>query len=279
MAIVRRLRHKASRTRMRVPLVWLRHRGLDSSDVFLASYPRSGNTWLRFLMMEILSGRPAEFDNVNRLIPEIGLHGKAPSLLPDGGKLIKTHERYRQEYQRAIYLCRDVRGVLLSDYSRMKQLGLVELDFDTYLANFFQVQNSGIGTWHDHVASWLGSPLAGRGDLLLVRFEDMRENPERILGSIVRFLGVGVDLSTIQHAIANNTVARMRDKENRSRNLPKCSQEHGRFVRDGAVSGWRARLTQRQLRVIDLYAGAVLDQLGYPRSTSELEPASAEVAS
>src|SRR5205823_8280937 len=66
----------------------------------------SGNTWLRFLIMEILGGATAEFDNVNRLIPEIGLHGNTPSLLPGGGRLIKTHERYRPEYKRAIYLYR-----------------------------------------------------------------------------------------------------------------------------------------------------------------------------
>src|SRR5437868_2208022 len=102
MVISRRLRHKASNSRMRVPLVWLRHRGLDSSDVLLASYPRSGNTWLSFLIMESLSGATAEFDNVNRLIPEIGLHGNTPSLFPGGGRLIKTHERYRPEYKRAI---------------------------------------------------------------------------------------------------------------------------------------------------------------------------------
>jgi hypothetical protein len=272
MAIFRRLRHRASHCKVRVPLIWLRHRGLDSSDVFLASYPRSGNTWLRFLMMEILSGEAAEFDNVNRLIPEIGIHGKTPALLLDGGRLIKTHERYRSEYKRAVYLYRDVRGVLLSNYSRTKQLGLVDLDLDTFTAGFLRGQNSGIGTWQNHIVSWLDSPLANRGDLLLVRFEDMRENPEQLLASIAHFLGVAADRSRIQRAIANNTVARMRDKENRSRKLPKSTQEQGRFVREGAVSGWRARLTDHQLRMIDQYAGGVLQRLGYPLGASEFQP-------
>jgi Sulfotransferase domain len=264
MTTFRRLRHKAAHSRIRVPLIWLRHRGLDSSDVFLASYPRSGNTWLRFLLMEILSGKSAEFDTVNSFIPEMGIHGKTPGLLPGGGRLIKTHERYRREYNRAVYVYRDVRDVLLSDFSRTTQLGLVDLNLDAYITPFFCSQDRGIGSWEKHVLSWLDSPLSGRGDLHLVRFEDMRKNPEQTLTSIVEFLGLKVDRSAVQRAVASNTIARMREKENRSDKLPKSTQERGRFVRQGAVSGWRSRLTEKQLQLVEQHAGEVLRRLGYP---------------
>ena len=279
MANFGRLRYRASNSLVRIPLIWLRHRGLDSSDVFLASYPRSGNTWLRFLLVEILSGGSVEFDNVNRFIPEMGIHGKTPALLPGGGRLIKTHEPYRREYKRAIYLYRDVRGVLLSNYSRVKQLGLEDIDLDAYISRSLQGQKGGIGTWQKHIVSWLDSPLASRGDLLLVRFEDMRKDTEQALASIVNFLGVTADRSSIQRAIANNTVARMREKENRSRNLPKITQEQGRFVREGAVSGWQSRLTEKQLQLVDQYAGQVLQRLGYPlEGVPVVDPDAAQVA-
>jgi hypothetical protein len=57
----------------------------------LASYPRSGNTWLRFVLADVLA-ESSSFDNIQGLIPEIGIHGGARSLLPNGGRLIKTHE-------------------------------------------------------------------------------------------------------------------------------------------------------------------------------------------
>jgi hypothetical protein len=47
----RRLKHEASKT-----IVWARHRDVTSGHVFLASYPSSGNTWLRFLLFGILTG-------------------------------------------------------------------------------------------------------------------------------------------------------------------------------------------------------------------------------
>lgn len=85
---LRRLRYKAARSRLNIPLLWLRHRGLDSTDVFVASYPRSGQHWVRFQLFEILMNQSADFDSLDSTIPQVGEHGKALSILPSGGRLI-----------------------------------------------------------------------------------------------------------------------------------------------------------------------------------------------
>jgi len=93
----------------------MRHWGLDPNDAFIASYPRSGNTWLRFVLYEVLvAGQAADFDEVNHIVAEVGLHGPAIPLLPGGGRLIKTHEPYQKQYKKAIYLVRDARDVVLA---------------------------------------------------------------------------------------------------------------------------------------------------------------------
>ena len=261
---IRRLRHRASKSLLRAPMIWLRHRGLDPADVFLASFPRSGNTWLRFQLVEILAGRSAEFDNVNRLIPEMGIHGTTPVLLPGGGRLIKTHEPFRRNYTRAVYVYRDIRDCLLSMYSRETELKLIDMELDTFLPLFLKGEASGFGAWQDHIQSWLECPLARRGDLCVIRFEEMRNNPQEALAEIVDFMGVKVDRAVIQAAVANNSLERMKEKEKRSLNLPKSNTEEGRFVRKGAVGGWRSRLTEEQQRLVDQYAGFMLARLGYP---------------
>src|ERR1700744_2321096 len=114
MSALTQFRGRMARTRLRSPLVWLRHLGLDTSDVYLASYPRSGNTMLRFVLAEILSGIPSSFDSIQRIVPEIGVHVHAHPLLPGAGRLIKTHEPYRRKYKRGIYIVRDIRDVMLS---------------------------------------------------------------------------------------------------------------------------------------------------------------------
>jgi Sulfotransferase domain len=268
MLAFKRFRHKAARTRFRVPLIWLRNRGLDPGDVFLASYPRSGSTWTRFVLYEILTGESSGFDNVNRGIPEIGIHWKAKPLLPGDGRLIKTHEQYRKEYRRAIYLVRDMRDVIFSQYSREKELAILYDDFDSYLAKFLQGKISGFGAWQNHIQSWLGCPLGRTGDLLVLRFEDMRKDTGPVIRKMLDFLGVSVERETVEAAIANNSLERMRLKERQSTRLHQSKAEEGRFVRKGAVGGWREKLTEAQLRLIDSYAGEGLKRMGYPTAAA-----------
>src|SRR6516165_33686 len=99
--MLRQFRYRLSRSSLRIPLVWYRHRGLNPGDVFVASYPRSGSTWLRFLLFETLTKNEAGFDNVNRMLPDVGMHEGATALLANKGRLIKTHEPFRSEYRRA----------------------------------------------------------------------------------------------------------------------------------------------------------------------------------
>lgn len=262
----RQIRHKASKTLLRAPIIWLRHRGIDANDVMVASYPRSGNTWLRFQLTKILTGQPAGFDNVNSVIAEIGIHKDARPLLPGGGRLIKTHELYRSTYPRAIYLVRDVRDVLLSQYSRENELGLAWwTDFDGWIHDFLEGSINGFGAWQNHIPNWLDSPLAKRGDLLVVKFADMRRNTQQKLEEIIDFLGLRVDSDLIAEAIADNTVERMREREEKAQKLHQSANEAGRFVRQGAVMGWREKLTPAQLDKIEQYAGATMARMGFPQ--------------
>lgn len=261
----RRIRHKASKTLLRAPIIWARHRGIDRNDVMVASYPRSGNTWLRFMLTRILTGRPAGFDNVNSVIAEIGIHKDALPLLPGEGRLIKTHELYRPTYKRAIYLVRDVRDVLLSQYSRENELGLVWWgNLDGYVEAFVKGSINGFGPWQEHIPNWLDSPLAKRGDLLMVKFADMRRDTQQTLERVVDFLGFEVDRKVIADAIADNTVEKMREREKQAKTLYKTTSEEGRFVRKGAIMGWREKLSEHQLELIERYAGATMRRMGFP---------------
>src|ERR1700730_14586841 len=97
---LKELRYKASRTKLRAPKAWWEHRGLNDMDVLFASFERSGNTWLRFVLMEILTKGDAGFLNVNQILPEMGTHRGAKPVLANGGRFIKTQESYRSEYKR-----------------------------------------------------------------------------------------------------------------------------------------------------------------------------------
>jgi Sulfotransferase domain len=255
------LRHSLSKTKARVPVIWARHRGLNAADVFLGSYPRSGNTWLRFLLLEILTGKSAEFRRTNDLLPDVGAHKGVSPLLPNSGRLLKTHESYRTEYKKAIYLVRDARDVVSSEYAFQTSRGWFDGTLDEYVQSFARGNVSGYGSWQNHVSSWLDSPLASNGNLLLLRFEDMRRDTVAALFKIGAFLGVEIKAGEIERAIESNSLENMREKEKKN---PQRVSQKGRFVGSGSVEGWRSKLSDAQIHMIEKYAAGTLLRVGYP---------------
>jgi hypothetical protein len=92
----------------------------------------------------------------------------------------------------------------------------------------------------------------------------MRRNTQATLEQVLDFLGLEVDRQAIADAVADNTVDKMRVRENRAEKLHKSPREEGRFVRQGAVMGWREKLTEAQLDLIERYAGETMIRMGYP---------------
>jgi sulfotransferase family protein len=260
----RKFRRKLSKTRLRKPHIWLRHRGIGEADTFFASYPRSGTTWSRFTLYEILTGQEASFHAVNAALRGVGRHAMGLQVLPGNGRLISTHEQYRKEYKRAIYLVRDARDVALSEFAYTTALEFFRGNLDEFLETFLCKKISPFGPWQRHVTSWLDSPIAGTANLSVFRYEDLRQNPFEGFTRMAEFLGVEVDAERIRRAIANNSLDKMKEKE---RVEPQRASVKDRFVRSGSVQGWRSKLSSAQVEFIEKHAGGALSRLGYPVSS------------
>jgi hypothetical protein len=247
-----------------IPLIWLRHKRISENDIFIASYPRSGSTWLRFLLFEILTDKTAEFETVNRVIPRPGRHVQAPYLLPEKGRLIQTHEPYRSEYHKAIYLVRDVKDVVVSEYFHQTGKGLYRKGFDDFLTAFLRGRVNSYGPWDHNVNSWLDAMSAKTCEVLIIKFENIRQNPEETLSKILRFLNTSVDVERIASAILNNSVSRMREKETRARKTVfRTWKDDSRFIRSGTAGGWHQMLTDNHLQLIEAQSRKALLRLGY----------------
>lgn len=269
MLTLRKVRHKVARSPIHRPLAWIRHRGIRPPDVFVASYPRSGNTWLRFMLYEILVGESSSFVNIHQLVPDIGQQDAASPLLAQGGRLIKTHEPYRREYKKAIYLVRDARDVALSEFAYQKALGVIPDDFEAYLQRFLRGQVNPFGSWVEHVNSWMKAKDEENAEILLVRYDKLRRDPEDSLAAMMEFLGVTVQREKIQRAIANNSLKQMQEKEKKN---PQKASAKGRFIREGAVGGWSQAFTPAQALLFEQSTGTVLQRLGYPVESAEYVP-------
>lgn len=270
MPTIQTVYYSLAKTRLRVPLTWYRHLQIHQNDVLLASYPRSGNTWLRFLLYELLTGVQADFETINRAdsaVPEIGKVRNAPALLPGNGRIIKTHEPFRKEYKRAIYLVRDPRDVAISEFYFLKGKGINYRSFNLFLTDFLNGKANGYGCWKQHVQSWFNAKQENKAQILVAKYEELQANPKDTLSQITEFLGITADPDRIQTIIQHNAIQKMKNKENKARNTAfKQYTEGVNFIRQGRVRGWEKTLNPEQVHRIESKTQAILDQLGYIHS-------------
>ncbi len=191
-------------------------------------------------------------------------------------RVLKTHEAFDPRYRRAIYIVRDPRDVAVSYYHfNIKQRLLPEgyrlEDFvPRWIAGEWALR---YGCWGVNVRSWLGLRDTLEA-FLLVRYEDMAENPERELARVAAFLkesGCPIDASpeAVAGAVELCTAERMRAMEKaQSRRFAqtRTSRQDKPFVRAAAAGGWKSTLGEESVERIERAWGPIMLSLGYELS-------------
>jgi len=245
---------------LRPIIVYRRHRGLLENDIFLASYPKSGNTWLKFMISTLFVDKDIGFDEAEELLPFVGNHTEK-RLLPDGRRVIKTHEPYRTEYKKAIYIVRDGRDVAISYFHHHKREGTFAGNLEEFVDAFLKGNVDGLPAWHKHVMGWLDHHEDS--DILVVKYEDCLMSPTAVIKKILNFMEISVEHEKIEHAVAANTKDKMREKEKISKTALGVYDEKNHFVRKGKNGEWKEVFDDRLNEIFIQEAGEALRLLGY----------------
>lgn len=193
----------------------------DKRDVMLVSYPKSGNTWVRALVANVIRKEPS-LAEMGRLVPDI-YRCRARTLrrahrFPCSGRLLKSHESFRPVYKRVIYIVRDPRDVCVSYYhylgSVRAQISHATMSLRQFSEIFIAAQIDPYGSWGEHVGSWL---CAESPELLLVRYEDLQANTLAELHRICPFLGLEVTDGVLKSAVSACSISRLRAREREER--------------------------------------------------------------
>src|SRR5215467_9806005 len=184
-------------------------------DVFLVSYPKSGNTWARFLLANLMFPNTAvTFANIHLLVPGPQATPRKYFERMPRPRLIKSHECFDPAYPRVIYIVRDPRDVAVSQYHFHRKCRLIADDcpMEDYLPRFLAGEVCRHGSWGENVASWLATRRPGHRFLLL-RYEDMVSSTATELSRIAGFLGIPATPSLISQTVERSSADRMRKLE------------------------------------------------------------------
>lgn len=244
-----------------------RHRGLRAVDLLLAVYPKSGSTWLSFLIASALTARDVDFDLVRELAPGLGRQRVAPSLLPGGGRLVMSHDRPRSfvpgERPQVLCLVRDGRDVAVSYFHHLRRRGIDTGDFSSFVDLFLAGRVSPYGTWHNHVRRWQESAKRS-STVLILRYEDLLTDPLTSLTEVVKVFDLPVGEDALRAAIEAAAPGAMREKESTSRRISNSTVDKSvSFVRSATAGQWRDSFDAASLARFETVAGRELSELGY----------------
>lgn len=264
-------------------LVRWRHLSLRRADVLLVSYPKSGSTWLRFLLADALTSRAADFDSVRDTIPPLDRHRHAPRLLPGGGRLIRSHEPlapYRgRTGQRVISLVRDGRDVALSYLAHERRYGRFDGDAREFVERFLDGSVDPYGPWHEHVLAALALERSGEAQVLRVRYEDLRTGTVQELQRILAFCGIeqhDMDAGLLDDVVTRNSKEHMRAKEASSTFLASMSTDGSPFVRPDGRERWTDLVPASDRIRFEQVCGPALVVGGYELEEAPARPGGGE---
>lgn len=266
-----------------------------SGIYWLASYPKSGNTWLRLLLRSYAAGGAAVDINdpapdgwsVNGRTQFDESIGVAASDLTDAEILawwpsvLRNWARARNEpsYLKthmvcgpfeatlgAIYMVRDPRDVALSLARHTDRsvdaviavMGIRDMVAEGSDGRLRPRLPQQWGSWSQNVESWLApAPFP----VEVVPYEAMRADPAAALSGLLPVLGFPVDHTAVEAAVAATSLDALRAQE-AATGFIEATGPH-RFFGEGRVGGWREILTPAQRARIESDHGEVMARLGY----------------
>ena len=271
-------------------------------NIFLASYPKSGNTWLRSIIGNFynfekefslndlksipllsikkhfnefqnkvyINNNELHFDWVSQNIIECQkiLNNKFNHL-----NIFKTHSARHKNFTNEtvnagfIYIVRDPRDIIVS----LKNFSGKEIDktIDEFLfSRSLMITTNGaqelLSTWELNVQSWLNYNSVPR---LIIKYEDLKLNPKEIILNIKEFLN---KIHSLNINLRDLDIDKIVENTNFN-NLKKLEDKngfdestiHSNFFRSGTSNQWKDVLTNTQINLIEKNLKSMMRYFNY----------------
>lgn len=270
--------------------------------IWLASYPKSGNTWLRAFLHNLMRNATAPIapNSLNELTlgdgmvrffsPHTGgratvdmeLHEIAalrPLVQRDlaassrDSVFVKTHNWLGLDHDQP---CIDMRYTAGAIYVVRNPLDVVPsladhfgLSIDQAIAQMADPAARTLNLRHrvpDVMSSWSNHVRSwtGQGNprLHVMRYEDMTENPARAFAGLTRFLGLPASDERIARAVRFSSFDTLRGMEAREGFVERSTHSRA-FFRSGKAGQWRSVLSPAQVQRICADHEAQMARFGY----------------
>lgn len=223
---------------------------LNADDVLLASFPKSGNTWVRFFLCNLISLEELDcqvvgFPLLDATMPELG----RPELLQSWPyrtlpRVVKTHHSLLPSLRnrRHIVVYRDPRDVMVSmyHYVRRKRIHYRDISLESVVYD----RRRGLQAWFEWHERWKQSKAQG----IWVAYESLKLDPEAEFSRILRFLHVEAPEQVFKEAIKRSSIESVRRSEKtHGYSKPDENRDGFTFARSGENGQWEGLFSKSML--------------------------------
>jgi len=273
------------------------------SIFWIASYPKSGNTWIRCLLDSLLrQGQPPRLDKLIEVCPNGAVRTWLESVLdlpcnemipPEiavlraavyrqlsqmgQARYIKVHDRYDaalfppEASAGIVYILRDPRDVAPSWADFMGRdldetidiMATPGLTLGRSKLRYHYQCEQVMGSWSENATSWLDQRDI---PVLLLRYEDLMAQPENEVGRLVAFLNIAADHEMVAKAVDACSFDQLRGLE-AAEGFDERPDTVERFFRQGKAGAWSKSLSAVQSGKIESGHGQLMQRMGYSLST------------
>ncbi|XP_068018376.1 amine sulfotransferase-like [Melanerpes formicivorus] len=232
---------------------------INDSDIFLATYPKSGTVWTQNILSLIMyEGHRNGTENIDNMIRipwlEYNLINQNYAELPLP-RVLTTHLPYylvprdlRNKRASVIYVTRNPKDVMVSYYHFSKYMNTLEEipDFNLFMERFLAGKVLG-SAWIDHVSGWYNH--AEDFNILFLTYEEMKKDLRSAVLKICKFLGKKLSEEEVDSVVRQATFDNMKkDPRANYENLPDefVTRDKGTFLRKGTIGDWKNNMTVAQ---------------------------------
>lgn len=238
---------------------------LLNEDVFLVSFPKSGSTWMNFLIANVnmvmsQQSRAVTFYNIHQYVPDIhsSRYLGPPLLSFPGFRFIKSHSAVNRYYQHVVFVVRNPEDVLISYYHFLQGLK----QFPGTISDLIRSKKFGIRAWCRHTEGWLmqSSPSVA---FMTVKYEDLINDPHSALKRVYASLGIVLSQQVLDSAIQRSSFSEMARLEKETAYGGREFARTFRFMRSGKSNSGKEELSDMDRHFIAKHAGPIMETLGY----------------
>lgn len=247
---------------------------------WLASYPKSGNTWVRMFLNAYVTGEALDINAKRQQFVisdfQTGIHPPYAdlddqiryypvSITKLRGYCVKTHNANVlgiipiKETANSIYLVRDPRDVAISLANHYGTTVDDAIKFMNEPNAIATEKNTGFShilrTWSEHVESW-GCP-----QITYFRYEDLLKHTADAFKMILEILEVPLT-NNFDFALKQSNFNNLQDLEKKNGFIEKASEKRV-FFREGKAGQWKETLTLKQVKTIEENHCKIMTKIGY----------------